>query len=108
MDERCALLFSQIMSAGNPIKVSELAKALKVSSRTIRYDLDKIDDFLKDNGLPQLTRKPGLGIGYSPSYYQRLKILKLLESISSYNYVLTPEERKNDINGTVSGRFYYN
>ena len=97
MDERCALLFSQIMSAGNPIKVSELAKALKVSSRTIRYDLDKIDDFLKDNGLPQLTRKPGLGIGYSPSYYQRLKILKLLESISSYNYVLTPEERKKMI-----------
>lgn len=97
MDERCAQLLSQIMSAGYPVKISELARAFNVSSRTIRYDLDKIDDFLKDNGLPQLTRKPGSGIGYSPTYYQKLKLLKLLESISSYNYVLTREERKKMI-----------
>ena len=97
MDERCAQLLSQIMSASNPIKVSALAKAFNVSSRTIRYDLDKIDDFLKDNGLPQLTRKPGSGIEYSPSYNERLKILELLESINSYNYILTPEERKKMI-----------
>ncbi|NLZ53064.1 MAG: BglG family transcription antiterminator, partial [Thermoanaerobacteraceae bacterium] len=32
-----------------------------------------------------------------PTYYQKLKLLKLLESISSYNYVLTPEERKKMI-----------
>ncbi|NLN41777.1 MAG: BglG family transcription antiterminator [Clostridiales bacterium] len=94
MDQRCAQLLNQIMSACSPVKISELADAFNISSRTIRYDLDKIDDFLKDNGLPQLMRKPGSGIEYSPSYYQRLKILGLLESIGSYNYVLTPEERK--------------
>ncbi len=94
MDERCAQLLSKIISASSPIKISELAEDFNVSSRTIRYDLDKIDDFLKDNGLPQLTRKPGSGISYLPSYYQKLKIFKLLESISSYNYALTPEERK--------------
>jgi len=82
------------MSAGSPVKIAELAKAFHVSSRTIRYDLDEIDDFLKDNGLPQLTRKPGSGILYSPSHYERLKILNLLESMGSYNYVLTPDERK--------------
>jgi len=82
------------MSAGGPVKISELAKAFNVSSRTIRYDLDEIDDFLKDNGLPQLTRKPGSGILYSPSHYERLRILNLLESMGSYNYVLTPDERK--------------
>ena len=45
MDERCAQLLSQIMSAKNPVKISELAEAFNVSARTIRYDLDKIDDF---------------------------------------------------------------
>jgi len=94
MDQRCAQLLSLIMSAGSPVKIAELAKAFHVSSRTIRYDLDEIDDFLKDNGLPQLTRKPGSGILYSPSHYERLKILNLLESMGSYNYVLTPDERK--------------
>jgi len=94
MDQRCAQLLNQIMSAGGPVKISELAEAFNVSSRTIRYDLDKIDDFLKDKGLPQLIRKPGSGIEYTPSYHRKLKILKLLESIGSYNYVLTPEERK--------------
>ena len=48
MDQRCAQLLNQIMSAGGPVKISELAEAFNVSSRTIRYDLDKIDDFLKD------------------------------------------------------------
>ena len=94
MDQRCAQLLNQIMSAGGPVKISELAEAFNVSSRTIRYDLDKIDDFLKDKGLPQLIRKPGSGIEYTPSYHRKIKILKLLESIGSYNYVLTPEERK--------------
>jgi len=82
------------MVADGYIKIAELAKAFNVSSRTIRYDLDKIDDFLKHNGLPQLIRKPHSGICYSPSYLERLKISKLLGSFNSYNYVLTPEERK--------------
>ena len=71
-------------------KISELAEAFNVSARTIRYDLDKIDDFLKDNELPQLKRKPNSGIEYIPSHYQKQRILELLEGISSYNYVLTP------------------
>ncbi|MGI5858609.1 MAG: BglG family transcription antiterminator [Tepidanaerobacteraceae bacterium] len=97
MDERCAQLLSQIMSAKNPVKISELAEAFNVSARTIRYDLDKIDDFLKDNELPQLKRKPNSGIEYIPSHYQKQRILELLEGISSYNYVLTPLERKKMI-----------
>lgn len=97
MDERCAQLLGQIISAEKPIKISELAKFFKVSSRTIRYDLDKIDDFLKTNELPQLIRKPNSGISYFPLLHQRQKITTLLEEINSYNYVLTPQERKTII-----------
>lgn len=97
IDERCAQLLGQIISSEKPIKISELAKKFKVSSRTIRYDLDKIDDFLKTNDLPQLIRKPNSGIEYAPMPSQKQKIMTLLEEITSYNYVLTPKERQTMI-----------
>lgn len=43
------------------LKVVEISKALDVSSRTIRYDLDEIDYFLKNLG-ECLDRKPRVGI----------------------------------------------
>ncbi|MCG8482869.1 MAG: HTH domain-containing protein, partial [Clostridia bacterium] len=97
MNERCAQLINMLMSRGKTVKVSDLAGALKLSSRTIRYDLDKIDDFLKKNQLPQLTRKPHSGIKYTPSTCQRQKIHSLLEGLNSYDYILTPQERKRNI-----------
>lgn len=44
-----------------PIKVKQLAEELKVSQRTIRYDLDKIEYFLKKIDI-EIFRKPKIGI----------------------------------------------
>lgn len=44
------------------LKVVDLSKSLEVSSRTIRYDLDEIDYFLKQIG-ETLDRRPRVGIG---------------------------------------------
>jgi transcriptional antiterminator/mannitol/fructose-specific phosphotransferase system IIA component (Ntr-type) len=97
MDERCAQLLNTIISADKPVKISELAKQFNVSPRTIRYDLDRIDNFLMDNNLPQLARKPNCGVQFPGSSELKEKALSLLEGIDSYNYVLSPEERQKVI-----------
>jgi len=97
MDERCAQLLLKIISADRPVKIAEMAGAFNVSPRTIRYDLDKIDDFLKDNNLPQLIRKPNLGVQFVESLEFKNRVLSLLEGVNSYNYVLTPREREKVI-----------
>ncbi|MDN5313158.1 MAG: mannitol operon transcriptional activator, partial [Thermoanaerobacteraceae bacterium] len=97
MDERCAQLLNTIISADKPVKISELAKQFNVSPRTIRYDLDRIDNFLMDNNLPQLARKPNCGVQFPGSSELKEKVLSSLEGIDSYNYVLSPEERQKVI-----------
>jgi len=97
MDERCAQLLCKLISAEKPIKISDLALMLGVSARTIRYDLDKIDEFLRHNQLPQLSRKPNAGIKFVGSSEQKNEVLTLISNINSYNYILTPRERQNAI-----------
>jgi len=97
MDERCAQLLNTIISADKSVKISDLAEQFQVSPRTIRYDLDRIDDFLMDNKLPQLMRKPNCGVEFPGPSELKEKALSLLVSIDTYNYVLSPEERQKVI-----------
>ncbi|MCF6095748.1 BglG family transcription antiterminator [Thermovorax subterraneus] len=97
MNERCAQLLIKIIMSEGPIKIGELANEFKVSPRTIRYDLDRIDRFLKDNNLPQLMRKPRVGVFYNGSREYKEKVLFLLNKFGRYNCGLTKEEREKFI-----------
>lgn len=97
MDERCAQILKKIIFAEKPLKIAELADTFKVSPRTVRYDLDEIDNFLKDNNLPQLVRKPKLGIQFVESREAKDKALSLIEGMRGYDYALSPQEREKVI-----------
>ena len=86
-----------LINSNEPIKISELAKLFNVSSRTIRYDLDAIDEFLKYNNLPQLIRKPNVGVKFSELLEHRNKALSFLDTLSPYYYNLSQKERVNVI-----------
>jgi len=97
MNERCAQLLVILMNTENPIKISELSKVFHVSPRTINYDLDKIDVFLKGNNMPLLLRKQRVGVQFiEPSKYKSM-VLSLLSKINNYAYTLKPEEREKVI-----------
>lgn len=55
----------------------QLSETYKVSPRTIRYDLEAIDGFLKENALPPLRRKGG--ISFIGDEEERTKALSLAE-----------------------------
>lgn len=91
--ERFIQIVKKLTETDDFIRIEDLAKELHVSSRTIRYDLDKIDDFLKSNNFHCLIRKPKKGIKFSDST-DKSRVLFLLKSkIDSY-WIFTKEERK--------------
>ncbi|WP_287841988.1 BglG family transcription antiterminator [Caldanaerobacter sp.] len=97
LNDRSKQILMKLINSNEPIKISELAKLFNVSSRTIRYDLDAIDEFLKYNNLPQLIRKPNVGVKFSELLEHRNKALSFLDTLSPYYYNLSQKERVNVI-----------
>ena len=58
MNKRSREILSQLITKteySQTISIQELADMFKVSSRTIRYDIDQINDYLKENHLQPLN-----------------------------------------------------
>lgn len=58
MNKRSREILSQLITKteyNQTISIQELADTFKVSSRTIRYDIDQINDYLKENHLQPLN-----------------------------------------------------
>ncbi len=107
LNERCTHILMKLVNSSLPVKITELASSFKVSSRTIRYDLDEIDEFLKYNNLPQLIRKPNVGVKFSESLEDRKKVLEILDDVSIYHYALSQKERVNIILSNLMGQKDY-
>ncbi|MCD8007890.1 MAG: BglG family transcription antiterminator, partial [Clostridiales bacterium] len=74
------------------ISMNQLAQALNVSRRTVYYDLEKINLWLKQAQLPELeiVREKGVFISHS----RRKKIQRLLETDTQEQiYIFSPTER---------------
>lgn len=95
LDKRSCVILLKIIEKDKPVVVKTLSRELNISERTIRYDLNKIDDWLKSNGLEPLYRIPGKGI---TAYQKQKKLIRdLLKNIDGYSYVNSTEERKKII-----------
>lgn len=93
LDKRKISLIKVFIKENKFVTIDNLSKTFKVSNRTIRYDLDSIDHWLKMNNFIPLIRKPRKGI-YLDIYkidFERLK--ELLDQNDYINYVLSPDER---------------
>lgn len=84
------MLLKKLIEQTQPLKVKDLSSHLKVSDRTIRYDLDHIEYELK--GLKsQLVRKPKVGVYLS--YKEALSEEMKLWDTSNYIPNLDKKER---------------
>nr|WP_243414589.1 BglG family transcription antiterminator [Sporosalibacterium faouarense] len=75
------------------IKVEDLAKEYKVTNRTIRYDLDKIEEFLVKNGFHYLQKEHKKGVKLSKSKRIEEFIDKFINSKTPYRYFYSKDER---------------
>lgn len=70
LTHRCCLIIQILINQNEPIALQQLAEALHVSERTIRYDLDLLEEWLESKKVC-LKRKPRVGIWLdkeSPGY----------------------------------------
>ena len=57
MNKRSREILSQLIKKneyGQNLSIQNLAEMFDVSIRTIRYDINQVNDFLKENGLEQV------------------------------------------------------
>ncbi|MBL4935641.1 transcription antiterminator [Clostridium sp. YIM B02515] len=91
LNKRCLSILSTLLKSNKPVIIDELAKTFNISNRTIRYDLDKIDDYLREKKLPLLSRKPNFGIEIVFTEDQKKEIIG--DEVGIDVYVLSQEER---------------
>jgi transcriptional antiterminator/mannitol/fructose-specific phosphotransferase system IIA component (Ntr-type) len=76
---------------------SELAIEFKVSERTIRNDIQTINDFMSEQHLSPLQVKSNGEIFFEGTRKERELITSMLQKSDYYAYKLSPEERYNMI-----------
>ena len=97
MKERQIDLLIKLINSIEPITYQQLATHFHVSKRTIRYDIENIDNFLIENGFCQLEKKPNLGV-YLNEESNRDDLLSRIESKrNAHEYIISAYERRKKI-----------
>lgn len=91
LNKRQIEIITYLLEINNPVSVKDVAKDFKVSVRTVRYDLDLIDDWLNENNAT-LVKIPNKGIELKVPA-DRTLLLEKLKFLSIENRVLSDRER---------------
>lgn len=91
MNKRTKDIVGELLKADQTITISDLASRFKVSERTIRNDLNSINDWLGENGLSLITLGNSGRIQYQPEIEE---VQKFVLENDFYSYKLSKEERK--------------
>ncbi len=92
LDKRCQEILKRVIYAGGYLKIQDVADEMSISKRSVYYDINKINDWLQEQGLEQLVQERGKGI-YVTSEHAR-KIQEVLVDYENDIYqVYTPDER---------------
>lgn len=95
--DRCYSIVVYLLKQKSKVTVKQIAKYFNVSERTIRYDLDIIGDWLKENGV-KLVRKSRVGIWIEDVEKAKEILKEKLDVSTSYmNQVFTDSERRRII-----------
>lgn len=82
-------------TSNKPITISEVAKELNISTRTVLRDMTKIENWLDENDF-KFVKKPGVGIYLDESLDSKQFIIELLQE-EKIEKSYTKEERKKFI-----------
>ncbi|MFD2923765.1 BglG family transcription antiterminator [Halobacillus naozhouensis] len=93
LDKRRAHLLSVIRQSTTPIPTKNLVDKMKVSQRTIYYDLEHINGWLTGQGLDPIENKHGKGY-FLPQRSRNKVIISNEESFDVWQYQLSKPERE--------------
>ncbi|WP_048719330.1 BglG family transcription antiterminator [Bacillus sp. 522_BSPC] len=93
LNKKCMAILRDLLETPDYIKIQELANKLDISERAIRYNINKLDEFLFQNGFNCIERHHLKGIKLNRVKEVTTFIAKFLEEHSPYQYILSKEER---------------
>ncbi|KON90198.1 PTS ascorbate transporter subunit IIA [Sporosarcina globispora] len=92
LDHRCMAILTKVVHAPSHVSAQELMEELKVSKRTVYYDIDKINSWLKDKDIEELSYVRAAGFFLSEKGKKQVKqTLSSFDKVSSYEF--SPKER---------------
>lgn len=91
MNKRTKDIVGELLKTDRTLTITELAQHFKVSERTIRNDLNSINEWLEENQLSQITLGSSGRIQYQPEIEE---VQKFVLDNDFYSYKLSKEERK--------------
>jgi mannitol operon transcriptional antiterminator len=93
LDKRRAHLLSIIQHSADPVPAKDLVARMNLSQRTIYYDLDQINSWLRTQKLGTIDSKHGQGLFLPPESKSKLMLMQD-ESFEDWQYQLSKPERE--------------
>ena len=92
LNERCTHILNTLLWGSDYISLQQLIDELNVSRRSIYYDICRINEWLEENLVQEVTIERGKGILIPTEDKQKIKQL-LQEETPDMNYYFQPSER---------------
>lgn len=93
MKDRANDIISILVNGNDYITFKELGQDLKVSERTIRYEIEEINNLLNSLDLPQIEQKRGRGIKLELNFEQKQKLKNETIELQKSESYYSPDER---------------
>lgn len=94
MKARCIDIL-KIFINNSEVLAYDLANKFNISKRMIRYDIDEINSFLKENKFNEIDKKPNSPLKFLISEEEKERLLVLINDFNNKNYIFSSEERIN-------------
>ena len=93
MNIRYLEILKFLINSRTHISVEDLANKFGVSNRMIRYDIDVINNYLRENNITEIDKKPNSPLNFNITEEEKEKVENLINSININNYIFSTEER---------------
>ncbi|MDU5109854.1 MAG: BglG family transcription antiterminator [Clostridium sp.] len=93
MNIRYIEILNLLINSSYDLSVEDLANRLGVSKRMIRYDIDEINRYLRENKIIEIDKKPNSPLKFILSKDEKVKVEKFINTINIKSYIFSPEER---------------
>lgn len=89
-------VIEDLLNQTTPVSAKDLAKKFNICVRTIRYDLDSVEEWFKSQGIP-LMKKTNVGIWVEAPEDHKEAVRKRIHYDKPIHKILSKEERHNHI-----------
>jgi len=94
--ERYLQILKLLLNQKEPVTVNFIANKLKVSNKTVRNDLSKLEDYLNKENLC-IIKKPGLGVYIQGDDLSKVNLVSEMNTFTDTYEAYSPEDRKHYI-----------